>query len=216
VTEDFNSRYETTDALFGREPERIVTAHANLLPPDGAVLDLGCGQGRHALWLARCGHSVVAVDPSDAAIRTVEARASADRLPITVIRQGFAELADPPAPYAGVLVIGLIQILPPEELDRLVTLIERWTGSGSLLFLVAWTQDDPRYPEIAAAWQPLGRGSFRGPDCRVRTFLPLGHAPQLFPGWEILHHVEELGPWHRHGDEPPERHGRVELVIRRR
>ncbi len=215
MNDDFDRRHETTDALFGRAPERIVVEFADSLPPDGSVLDLGCGQGRHALWLARRGRRVVAVDPSEVAIRTVQEAASTERLPITTVRAGFAELPDPAAPYAGVLVIGLVQMLPPEELDRLVAVIDRWTATGSLLFLVAWTQDDPRFPEIAATWAPLGTGSFRSPDDRVRTFLPLASAPGLFPGWEVLDHVEELGQWHRHGDDPPERHGRVELVMRR-
>lgn len=215
MADDLNHRYETTDALFGRDPERILVEHAHLLPPDGDVLDLGCGQGRHALWLARRDRRVVAVDPSTVAIRTVTDVARAEGLAVVTRQCGFGELADPPEPYAGVLVVGLIQMLPPDEIDRLVALIQRWTRSGSLLFLVAWTQDDPRYPEIAATWQRLGSGSFRAPGGRVRTFLPRGATPALFPGWEVVDHVEALGPWHRHGDEPPERHGRVELVVRR-
>lgn len=215
VNEDFDRRYDTTDALFGREPERIVIEHAHLLPPTGDVLDIGCGQGRHALWLARQNRRVVAVDPSPVALRTVEQAASEQGLRITTVRGGFSELPDPAAPYAGVLVIGLVQMLPPDELDRLVAVIDRWTTSGSLLFLMAWTEADPRYPEIAATWASLGRGSFRSSDGRVRTFLPRGTAPSLFPDWQVVDHVEELGPWHRHGDDPPERHGRVELAVRR-
>lgn len=215
MADDLNHRYETTDALFGRDPERILVEHAHVLPPDGEVLDLGCGQGRHALWLARRGRRVVAVDPSTVAIRTVRDVARTEGLAVVTHQCGFGELDDPPAPYAGVLLVGLVQMLPPEELDRLVAVIDRWTTSRSVLFMVAWTQDDPRYPEIASTWAPLGRASFRAPDGRVRTFLPLGSAPGLFPGWEVLDHVEALGRWHRHGDDPPERHGRVELVVRR-
>jgi hypothetical protein len=89
--------------------------------------------------------------------------------------------------------------------------------SGSLFFLVAWTDADPRYPQISTGWQALGGGSFRAPDGRVRTFLAAGTAPtRLVPGWEVVDHVEALGPWHRHGVDSPERHGRVELVARRR
>jgi len=215
MAELFDHWYDTTDALFGRDPERIVVEHVHRLPSSGDVLDLGCGQGRHALWLARRGLRVVAVDPSSVAIRTVDEAAARESLPITTIRSGFAELTDPAAPYAGVLVIGLVQMLPPHDIDRLVAAIDRWSTSGSVVFVMAWTQDDPRFRDIDAEWRPLGRGSYRAPDGRVRTFLPLGAAPSLFPGWEVLDHVEALGPWHRHGDDPPERHGRVELVVRR-
>jgi SAM-dependent methyltransferase len=35
---------------------------AGLIPPAGRVLDLACGGGRHAVYLAGLGHRVVAVD----------------------------------------------------------------------------------------------------------------------------------------------------------
>jgi SAM-dependent methyltransferase len=50
--------------LYARLPERTAEAELlhGLLPPDGDVLDLGCGTGRLAEPLARLGHPVTAVD----------------------------------------------------------------------------------------------------------------------------------------------------------
>lgn len=42
----------------------------------GTALDLACGTGRNALWLARNGWSVTAVDGSETAIATLRARAA--------------------------------------------------------------------------------------------------------------------------------------------
>ena len=41
---------------------------APLIPKVGQVLDLACGAGRHALYLAKLGHSVLAVDQNIEAI----------------------------------------------------------------------------------------------------------------------------------------------------
>ncbi len=41
---------------------------AHLLPPQGTVLDLACGSGRHVRWLAARGHAVTAVDRDAAAL----------------------------------------------------------------------------------------------------------------------------------------------------
>ena len=43
-------------------PSAWLTRWAHLLPPQGRLLDLACGSGRHANWLAEQGHRVTGVD----------------------------------------------------------------------------------------------------------------------------------------------------------
>ena len=45
-----------------------------------AVLDLGCGTGRHALWLARAGATVTAVDFSEGLMERARAKPGAERV----------------------------------------------------------------------------------------------------------------------------------------
>jgi 2-polyprenyl-3-methyl-5-hydroxy-6-metoxy-1,4-benzoquinol methylase len=44
----------------------------------GRVLDLGCGPGRNAVWLAKAGFSVDAIDLSPEALAWARERAEAD------------------------------------------------------------------------------------------------------------------------------------------
>jgi SAM-dependent methyltransferase len=44
------------------QPSSWVVGHAKRIPTDGRVLDLACGSGRHARWLRRQGHTIVAAD----------------------------------------------------------------------------------------------------------------------------------------------------------
>ena len=62
-------------------PSSLLTEMAELVRP-GRALDLACGAGRNALFLASLGWSVVAVDASSAAIRIVRERAAAEGLAI--------------------------------------------------------------------------------------------------------------------------------------
>jgi SAM-dependent methyltransferase len=64
----WNDRYAEREMEFGAEPNALVAEHLGGLPP-GRALDLGSGQGRNAVWLAKQGHSVVAVDLSEVATR---------------------------------------------------------------------------------------------------------------------------------------------------
>ena len=52
--------------------------HRDLLPATGSALDVACGRGRHALWLAAEGLTTLAVDRDPGAIGGL--RADATRL----------------------------------------------------------------------------------------------------------------------------------------
>jgi SAM-dependent methyltransferase len=43
-------------------PSPWVVRWSHLLQPGGSVLDVACGAGRHAAWLAERGHAVTAID----------------------------------------------------------------------------------------------------------------------------------------------------------
>lgn len=59
---------------------RTMIALTERLPPGSRLLDLGCGPGPDALYLARLGHRVVAIDWSAEMARAAERRARAEGL----------------------------------------------------------------------------------------------------------------------------------------
>ena len=63
----WNERYQEEGLIFGAEPNVFVAEALGSLEP-GRALDLGCGPGRNAVWLAAKGHRVTAVDLSDTAV----------------------------------------------------------------------------------------------------------------------------------------------------
>jgi 2-polyprenyl-3-methyl-5-hydroxy-6-metoxy-1,4-benzoquinol methylase len=73
--EDWDQRYSEADLLWSATPNRfLVSEVANLTP--GRALDLACGEGRNALWLAELGWRVTAVDFSSVAIEKARRRAA--------------------------------------------------------------------------------------------------------------------------------------------
>ena len=63
------------------EPSPLLAEVADLVPP-GRALDLACGAGRNAIFLASLGWDVVAVDSSREAVRLVRERSAAAGLRI--------------------------------------------------------------------------------------------------------------------------------------
>lgn len=64
---DWNDRYAGSALLWSAEPNRFLVAEAGALEP-GRALDLACGEGRNAIWLAERGWRITGVDFSDVAI----------------------------------------------------------------------------------------------------------------------------------------------------
>jgi SAM-dependent methyltransferase len=66
---EWDARYGEHDGAMwsGRPNGRLVAEVADLAP--GRALDVGCGEGADAIWLARRGWTVTAIDISDLALR---------------------------------------------------------------------------------------------------------------------------------------------------
>ena len=135
----------------------------NLLP--GKALDLACGTGRNAIWLAREGWDVTAVDGADAAIEILEESARKQDVSVqTVIadlQRGKYLIA--PAYWDLVIICYYLQrdlIEPAKNGVR---------PDGILLIVVHTTEGDE---------QPT--------ESRLRP----GELARYFTGWEILHSYE--------------------------
>jgi SAM-dependent methyltransferase len=131
--EDWDRRYAETDLLWSPEPNRFLVAEVRDLPP-GRALDLACGEGRNALWLAELGWRVTGVDFSPVAIEKARARALQAKAEVDLV---CADLLDyQPERAAFDLVLVLYLQVPPD--DRRVVL-ERAVAAlapGGTLLLV--------------------------------------------------------------------------------
>lgn len=208
---EFDELYGQNPDYFGAEPHPLLEQFAGQIPAGGRVLDIGVGQGRNALPLARLGVPVIGIDTSATSIRLVREMSGRENLPVTLWHGSYMDF-QPDEPLAGVACFGLLQILPRHAIASLLFRLQQWTQPGGLLFLTTWHVDDPDYDRVRDSWQEVHRHSFRHADGRFRTFLGRGEILDLLIGWRVIHLWEGLGPEHRHADGPVERHGEVEVV----
>lgn len=80
---DYDRLYRTQANALGAPDKTLIAAFEAHLTPPARVLDIGCGQGRDALPLARMGHEVVGVDLSSQGITDLCAAGDAEGLAIT-------------------------------------------------------------------------------------------------------------------------------------
>jgi 2-polyprenyl-3-methyl-5-hydroxy-6-metoxy-1,4-benzoquinol methylase len=72
----WDERYRSSTRLWSGNPNRHLVAQAADLPP-GTALDVGCGEGADAIWLAQRGWQVTAIDVSDVALDRAREHAAA-------------------------------------------------------------------------------------------------------------------------------------------
>jgi SAM-dependent methyltransferase len=83
MSDVWDARYAESDRVWSGRPNVVLVREVGTLPP-GTALDLGCGEGADAVWLAQRGWRVVAVDISGVALARAAAHAAgagvADRI----------------------------------------------------------------------------------------------------------------------------------------
>ena len=102
----WNQRYETTELVWTAEPNRFLVAETASLAP-GTALDLGAGEGRNAVWLARQGWRVTAVDFSDVALAKATKMAAAAGVEVTTVCADVADYTPDPGCFDLVAVFYL-------------------------------------------------------------------------------------------------------------
>ena len=211
----FEDRYRTTSNVFGSGPNRIIEMYAALMDPTLPVLDVGAGQGRNALYLARWGFSVDAIEPAPAGADAIARAAERDGTRVRVRTCGFEDFDGKADGYAGVLLIGMTQVLSREVTTSLLERVELWTAPRGLVFATAFMTGDARHARHEREWSKVGPHSFANPDGDVRTYFEPGELRTLFGSYREVHYWEGNGPEHSHGEGQPERHALVEAVFRK-
>jgi SAM-dependent methyltransferase len=127
---DWDERYRAVGSVWGVEPNRWVAQQLGELAP-GRAVDLACGEGRNAIWLASRSWQVVAVDFSGVAVE--KGRACADRLGVAVDwRVADVRTFEPDTP-ADLVLICYLQLGPADRRRVLQRAATSLATGGTLL-----------------------------------------------------------------------------------
>ena len=163
----WEQRYRAQEETSESSPHALLVETVGSLRP-GRALDLACGTGRNALWLARNGWNVTAVDGSPTALEILRNRATGLR-----IETRLADLADPgfsiePASYDLIAMCYYFE-------RNLIEPCKRGLASGGVMVAIALLIEPGK-----------GHSTFR---------LQPGELRGCFADWEILHYREGTDAW---------------------
>ena len=162
---DWDRKYASDELLWSATPNRFLVAETERLQA-GRALDLACGEGRNAVWLAERGWRVTGIDFSAVAIGKAERLAASRGVEVDWV---CADLrAYGPAAGAYDLVVVFYLQLPTAELAPVVAAAAAAVAAGGTLLLVGHDRTNldeghggPRDPEVL--WSAPGlAGSLGG------------------------------------------------------
>ncbi|WP_418961002.1 class I SAM-dependent methyltransferase [Streptomyces tritici] len=128
--------------FFVAKPDESLAAHVErgLVPSGGRVLDLGCGPGRNALYLASRGFRVDAIDLSSSALEWAAERARESGAEVRfVCGDAFGEAgAALEGPYDLIHDSGCFHHLPPHRRVSYLALLGRLLAPGGHLSMTCF------------------------------------------------------------------------------
>jgi SAM-dependent methyltransferase len=176
----WDERYRSSQRIWSGNPNPQLVAEVASRPP-GRALDVGCGEGADAIWLASRGWTVVAADISGVALDRA-AQHARDSDPAAAERIEWRRvdlLARPPEPDSFDLVSAQFMQLPAELRTPLFTALAGAVRAGGMLLVVGHHPSDlatgvPRPPMPEVFYTPgeiagLLTGSWTINVCEARS-----------------------------------------------
>ena len=104
--EHWDERYGIEELIWKAEPNRFLVEELDALAP-GRALDVACGEGRNAVWLASKGWRVTGVDFSRAGLAKAQRLATDRGVEVTWVEADVVDWQPPMASFDLVVVMYL-------------------------------------------------------------------------------------------------------------
>lgn len=133
----WDKRFSAEHYVYGTEPNQFLEQNVDCLPK-GSVLCLAEGEGRNAVFLARRGYRVTAVDASSVGLAKAERLAAKHGVKIEIVCADLADYALGSERWDG--IVSIFAHVPPAIRASLHAQVGRALKPGGVLLLEAYTR----------------------------------------------------------------------------
>lgn len=185
--------------LFGSQPNKTIVEFEHLFRKDGAVLDIGCGDGKNSLYLAEQGFkNIDAFDISEAAIEKLKKLSAEKEANINAAVKQLQEF-EFTQQYDLVMSFGVYHFVEKDVWKNFILKAKEHTSVGGIHIVQLFNDNIAPSPDIA----PFAVGMAKD-----------GEIKELYDDWEILqflsYEFEE-----KHPGVPLHKHASNKIVARK-
>ncbi|KSU62768.1 methyltransferase [[Bacillus] enclensis] len=160
---DFYKDRDRDIPFFKNVPdENLVSYHINGILKPGKALELGCGPGRNALYLAKNGWEVDAVDLSTTSLQWAEERAVENGLHINFIHNNIFNLEIAEGAYDFVYDSGCFHHIAPHRRLSYTNVINKALKTGGHIGLTTFCPGGKFGGAVISDWEVYRLGSLQG------------------------------------------------------
>lgn len=181
--------------------------------PKGKVLDLGSGNGKNSLFLAKKGFIVHAIDINPKAIEIFKRESKKEKLKIRIVNADIRKFSIKENAYDSILAINSLIFMRKTEFKKTITQIKKGLKNGGVVIISGFTIRDSSYLKFKKRYKPVGKHTFKDSDKQYWQFLSEHELKSYFlKNFQILFYSErkirDSVPYHHI-------HGIAELVAKK-
>lgn len=169
----WDKKYNNNIYIYGKGPAKFLEENIQYIPLRSKILDIGMGEGRNAVFLAKKGHHVVGIDISSVAVKKAESLAKEFNVRLNGIVTSFKDFNPPDEEFDVILCFYFVN----KDLHKKML---KWLKPGGLLIYESFTTN----------------------QLKVKNFDSANYGPQdylkpqelifLFPSMTIIKYEEPL------------------------
>lgn len=202
-TEDsYNKKYSGKDYYWGKNPsstaKKLIEIISTINYNGKKLIDLGCGEGRDAVFFAKRGFNVLAIDISEQGLKKTEKYAKEENVSIKILKKNIIDYKLEEK-YDILISTGVLHYLPPENRYEKFQNYKNFTNKGGINAYSIFVKK----PFIKKA-----------PDADPNAyFFKSGEIMTYYWDWEILYCVEEI--FNCNSSNIPHRHAVNRIIARK-
>lgn len=190
--------YEKNSNFCGKRPNKLLLKIYKNLPKKVEFLDLGCGQGRDAFFMADKKFNVTAIDSSRVAIKQIKEEVKKKKCQnLKAVCQSIKSFAIKPKKFFAINSANSLQFLNKKDSLDVIHRIKRSLLLGGFVTISSFTDKNP-------------------PSKRRKSHFEKNEMKKLFSDFKIIYYFEGSVADSGHVGQPEShKHGIVEIIAQK-